>query len=887
MMESVREKILTRRRFVQGSAFAAAVLALHGCVGPGNSLQETKSTDAMVDGEWVPTVCWAHCGGKCFLKAYIVDGIVVRLKTDDTHEDSVDWPLVKACARGRSRRMDVFGPTRLKYPMKRKNWQPGGGENSSGQLRGIDEWERISWDEALDTIATEIIRIRDAYGNNAILGSQSGTPGWKEGDKGPDEAIYVGRHFEGVLSMIGGCFNQWTTASSGAWSFAGQQYGYQSYFWQNDRYEARKCDYIIAIGMNPAVTSDGQVMFSTIYPIMETGTKFYFVDPMYNDTCAGVGGEWVPIRPATDKALLLAMAYVLLSEDNPTNNPMVDWEFLEKCCIGYDAEHMPEGTNPEHNFKDYALGTYDGMPKTPEWASEICGVPAEKIWELGRLMGMKNKVGLVTGFGPARNQNAEIMTQLHMIVGALGGHIGQSGHMTGVAMDGVALNENRRLIRPGGWPLPKINNPVDDCVNTAGMWKGGIEGKYWFTGSDGGKRGEEREMNIKCYYSFYRNSMMHSENMAQGVDFLRTLDLVVVHEIHLSDDAKYADFVLPCITPWEKVPIFTMTGTNRCSEWAMLQMPITDPIYETKDDQWIGAELLKRWGEDPAVVYPMDEMAQHHARLFGATVMKDDGEYEPLVSFTEEEAALFGPYAEARAEGRISYTEFSQIGMYRIQRHEGDAFEYIGGKSFRDDPQGNPVGSESGKLEFYSKTAERISTDMGISVIPPIPRYVATLNGYESTFSDYGSKVKGEYPYQIYSPHYPRSNHAHFDYVGWLREAFARPVFISSQDANEKGIDDGDTVRIYNANGSVLRQACVTERIMPGVIGLPHGGESEVDPVTGYNLGGTNSWLGYPSSTGRSVCAYNSQIGNIEKYTGMALIPDMSRANRTPACQLV
>jgi anaerobic dimethyl sulfoxide reductase subunit A len=418
------------------------------------------------------------------------------------------------------------------------------------------------------------------------------------------------------------------------------------------------------------------------------------------------------------------------------------------------------------------------------------------------------------------------------------------------------------------------------------MWKAGLDGHYWFVGEGGGKKGETREIDFKCFYSYYRNSLMHSPNMPAGIEFLRTLDLVVVHEIHLSDDAKHADFVLPCITPWEKVPIFTMSGTNRCSEWAMMQMPISEPIYEAKDDQWIGAELLKRWNLDPTIVYPMDETAQHHARLFGATILKEDGEYEPLVSFTPAEAAKFGPTAEARAEGRISYTEFSEKGMYRIPRSKGDAFEYIGGKAFRDDPEGNPVGSESGKLEFYSKRAETITSTMGISTLPPIPKYIPSVNGYEATFSDFANKVKGANPFQIYSPHYPRSNHAHFDYVGWLKEAFARPVFVSAQDAKAKGIVDGDTVRVYNENGSVLRIACVTERIMPGVIGLPHGGESEVDPKTGYNLGGTNSWISFPVLSGRGVDAYNTQIGNIEKYTGTALIPDVQRPNRNPECQL-
>jgi anaerobic dimethyl sulfoxide reductase subunit A len=175
---------------------------------------------------------------------------------------------------------------------------------------------------------------------------------------------------------------------------------------------------------------------------------------------------------------------------------------------------------------------------------------------------------------------------------------------------------------------------------------------------------------------------------------------------------------------------------------------------------------------------------------------------------------------------------------------------------------------------------------MGYSEVPPIPKYVPTTNGYEDTFSDYENRIKGEYPFQLYTPKYIRSRHAHFDNISWLREAFVRPVFISTQDAQEKGISDMDTVRVYNNNGSVLRPACVTNRIMPGIVGLPHGGEIRVDETTGYNFAGSANWLTYPTSTGHGCDGYNSQICNFEKYSGEALELDCFWPNRNPQLQL-
>ncbi len=311
LMQRVKEKGLTRRTFIQGSALAAAALALQGC--SNSNLQTTTETDPVTEGEWKSVACWAHCGGRCALKAYMVDGICIRLKTDDTHEDSPENPLRKACARGRSRRMDVFGPTRLRYPMKRKNWQPGGGENSQGHLRGIDEWERITWEEALDLVAEETMRIIDTYGNSALLSSSrgDGPRAWSEESRMDVEDYSFGETLDGMLYLIGGCTTNYSTMSQGAWYTSGLLYGYD--FWKtgNDRIDARNCEYVVAVGINPAVTAEGQVMYSTLYPIQEAGAKFYFIDPMFTDTAAGIGGEWVPIRPATDKALLLAMAYVM------------------------------------------------------------------------------------------------------------------------------------------------------------------------------------------------------------------------------------------------------------------------------------------------------------------------------------------------------------------------------------------------------------------------------------------------------------------------------------------------------------------------------------------------------------------------------------------------
>jgi anaerobic dimethyl sulfoxide reductase subunit A len=156
LTKALTETLLTRRSFLKWSAALGSTAVIAGKVNFGFKYTEVAPQTAEEEGKWLPVACWHNCGGRCGNYALVKDGVVVRQKTDDTHSDSPDFPQQRGCARGRSQRHQVFGADRLKYPMKRKNWEPGGGKK---ELRGKDEWVRISWDEALDIVASETGRI--------------------------------------------------------------------------------------------------------------------------------------------------------------------------------------------------------------------------------------------------------------------------------------------------------------------------------------------------------------------------------------------------------------------------------------------------------------------------------------------------------------------------------------------------------------------------------------------------------------------------------------------------------------------------------------------------------------------------------------------------------
>ena len=165
---------------------------------------------------------------------------------------------------------------------------------------------------------------------------------------------------------------------------------------------------------------------------------------------------------------------------------------------------------------------------------------------------------------------------------------------------------------------------------------------------------------------------------------------------------------------------------------------------------------------------------------------------------------------------------------------------------------------------------------MGWDTVTPIPTYVKVTNGYEDA-----SASGAEYaPAGAVNPHYLRRAHSVFDNIGWLREAWTNPVFMSTADAEAAGVSDGDTVLVSSPYGQCVRNACVYAGLMPGVVALPHGAWVAVDEETGIDAAGADNYLTGPAPNGQGVSGYNSALCKIEKYTGEALAPDAEQPLR-------
>ncbi|MCL1847337.1 MAG: molybdopterin-dependent oxidoreductase [Coriobacteriia bacterium] len=868
------DRMISRRSFVGAATAASVALAMAGC-SPENKVTETTESaekvyrqdpefDPETGGKWVTAACWHNCGGRCLNRAYVVDNIVLRQKTDDLHEDSPDYPQQRACLRGRSQQQLVFGADRIKYPMKRKNWQPGGGDKS---LRGKDEWERISWDEALDYVAAELKTTIDTYGPGAILTTGSG---FSSSTIGPLLCALGGTSLI-IDSQSFGVFAAYDITTTIGLPMMGMGTA-------QDRISLRKSEQIVLYGCNPGWASGGNPSYHLLQA-KKAGAEFTFVGPEYNVTASMLEARWIAIRPGTDTAFLLAVAYEMIQLDK--DGTIIDHDFLDKYTVGYDEDHMPADAELNENFKDSVLGAYDGTPKTAEWASEICGASPEDIRWFAALVGKGNKTSLLHSFAPARCNDAESFPQLFYAIAAMGGHWSGEGHSCGSIYHGTAANAGGALVNPGNANNGVIPREVPEHASIKGpeAWVGILEGKYNYTGNRKSRSGidapsEVRDIDIHLIYNDRNSAMNTCIGVPKAIEVFRKVDFVVTQDFCYTVPAQYSDILLPVTTYWERVNCYNRMICNR--EIEVFPSKVVEPLYEAWDDIKIVSELTTKMGLDPKALFPNSDMQNRYIVLSGATAMGANG-MAPIATITQEDINEWGVEGEPQ-EGQISLAELVEKGIFQVPRTDGDSLSEGGWDRFVNDPVQNKLPSPSGLFEIYCQQKANHINQQLRSTVKPYPNYVRPLNGYEDSFADWETKKKGEYPFQMITPHYLRRSHTTFDNSPWLRQAMENPVWLNSGDAKSLGIAEGDTVLLSNQYGKVLRIATLTERLMPGVVSLPHGARVVMDEATGIDIGGCPNTLSATVASGSGVSGYNTNLIKVEKYSGKALTPDYTWA---------
>lgn len=278
-----------------------------------------------------------NCGGRCVICVHMKAGKIDHLTTEgacDVPEGEI--PLT-ACVRGMNYHKTYLGEDRLRYPMKRVG------------KRGEGKFERISWEEAVDLIASEWIRIRDTYGpGSRYVNYATGISALNRGNNLVKRLLNLdGGFLDYYNSYSTACIRQATQLMYGT-----NETGHNPEDWLN-------ANLILLWGHNPEETKFDAVTMYVLLQAKKKGIPIVVVDPRKNDTVLRLNAEWIPIRPATDSAMMDAMAWVIVQEG------LQDQAFLDRCCLGFDSEHMPEGVDPSECYLSYLSGEKDGIEKTP------------------------------------------------------------------------------------------------------------------------------------------------------------------------------------------------------------------------------------------------------------------------------------------------------------------------------------------------------------------------------------------------------------------------------------------------------------------------------------------------------------------------------------------
>jgi len=679
------------------------------------------------------------CGGRCPLRVHVKDGVITRIEGDD-YVDSEKQ--LRACLRGRAYRHFIYHEDRLKYPMKRV------GE------RGEKKYERISWDEAMDTVVTELNKVKEKYGEKALFFTSAGHMG----------ALHTAGSLAKALAMFGGYTTIYGNISSEGAVYAVMS-SYGDVMVGHGREDMLNSKLIIMWGWDPVRMISGTDCIYNLTKAKEKGIKIINIDPRYTHSGAVFADEWIPIIPGTDAAMMAGMANIIIK------NNLHDQAFIDKYSIGFDV------------YKDYVLGTEDGIEKTPAWASKICGVPAERIESLAIEYASAKPACLMDCQGPARAAMGEQYNRAAITLTTMTGNVGKPG---GSACGGLMGIPYGHMFRSAG--IPGMRNPAEAGgpsirgtldlnlrlvrrIHTNKIFDAIIHGTSAGYPAD-----------IKAAWFAGGNIMTQRGNLNKGDKALKTLEFTVGQDLFLTPTMRYCDIVLPVASfaekneltrPWPSGPY--LTYSNKAIE----------PLGEAKTDWQIGNLFAEKLGYENFNEFDEDQWL----RLF----IEHNPEYQQHIK---------------------DYDEFKKEGIYRIPMDE----TYVAFRQQIEDPENHKFNTPSGKIELFS---QRLA-DLDDPNIPSVAKYVTSPE-------DRNDPLMEKYPLQLLSPHPRVRVHSTLQNVDWLTETEPHAMWINPVDAEARGIRDGDEVFVFNDRGKLAIKAWVTKRILPGVISIYEGTYYEPD----------------------------------------------------------
>jgi len=778
----MKQDINRRDLFKLGMA-GAAVLAAGGAIGSralAGTVDLAKggkdySPETGEERQMIPSACW-NCVTRDAMVGYVENDRLVKL---EGHPDSIRG-LGKICAKGAAGINQLYDPDRVLYPMKRAG------------KRGEGKWQRISWDEALTEVTNRLKKLRD--------------------DGHPEKFMFHYGRMKASSSKIVKMFldnygtktvGNHTSICEGA-KWTGQELTWGKHY---DSWDFDNTKFVINFGSGVMDAHTNHIPSSQrlVSAMADRGVKFVTFDPRLSNTAAR-STEWVPLKPGSDTAIVLAMCREIMQADL------------------YDKEFFPfikatENRNDSTEQKIAALKAHLDQ-YTPEWAEKISGVPAAKIKSLAIELAKTKPACVISYRGAVAHQyGAEAERAIQMLAAITGNIDNPGGRCRGVGAK---------------WKSPKgpKEKPKAKALKITKGFKGDIA--YPTHGANhqvlkmikDGSAGRPEIYMWYCYTPVYS----HGE-IQENIDILKDESLIpytVCVNAYYDESAALADIILPNPSYLEWWDWEDHVSPTQVPEFAIRQ-PFVKPLGESRDFKDVVCDLADRMGfplgfnsaeefvklsceMTPGVKEAggFEYMKQHGVwhdsnakpKYYGykKEVKADDLNKEGVVM--DEATGVYWNWKTAKLK---SEAEAKEKGYTKTKNaYKGYVGQEIGGKvyaGFKPDKV-----NKSGYFEVYSELLK-------IKNFEPIPSYYPN--------PDYEKMGEGDLILTSYKV--PVQIHSRSANCKWLTEIYHdNPAKINPVTAKSLGIKSGDKIKITSKISEITTTANVTEGIVPGVVSISH-----------------------------------------------------------------
>ena len=690
-------------------------------------------------------------------------------------------------------------------------------EGHTGEGRGRDEMVAVSWDQALTLAAAALDRTRKRHGNQAIYG---GSYGWASAGRFHHAQSQIHR----FLNCIGGCTRSKHSYSAGAAEVIVPLVLGMNFF--DAMFQAPTLEDVaehrpLVVCFGGVALKNTQVMNgglgghdaeSKLRSLAGRGIRFVNISPIREDLPEFLDGEWWPIRPCGDAALMLALAHVLVTED------LYDRAFVARHCVGLDR------------FLPYLLGEADGQPKDCRWAAALTDLDAQRIRALAQDMARQRTL-IGVSWSLQRSEHGEQTYWLATVLGALLGAHGRPGG--GVAYGYGSVHNvgfcGRRLPNFAVPALPQGVNPVKERIPVAR-----VADILLHPGRPFDFNGRlVRPPKIELVYWAGGNPFHHHQDLNRLRRAWAKPQTIIVNEPFWTATAQRADILLPATTPLERDDLGV--SPYDCRLTPMRQA--VPPFGEARHDHAIFADLAERL--QVGVAFTEGRSVGRWLRLL----------YDQLRSNAAAVAVRLPPFDEFWAGEQISLWEQLPDRAFRLEE-------------FRSNPQAAPLRTPSGKIEIHSQTIAGFGYDdcLGHPAWFPKQEFL-------------GSPRSRRFPLHLVSNQPKGRLHSQYDH-GPASQAHKRNgcevLRMNPQDAASRGVRRTDMVRVFNDRGECLAAAQPSDDLRPGVVELPTGAwYAPVEPG-GLDLSGNPNVLTRDAGTSKLAqgTTAHSCLVQVERWSG-------------------